>query len=113
MFLVSIRNGEEREAVVRYLASINYIQSNKEFKLWISANDLAEEGVFHWGSTGEQLNYKNWRDGEPNEYVHDRCTCEDCVILEYIDGAGLNYNYTFDDRPCTRQFPFICETMLE
>uniref|UniRef100_A0AAG5D7A3 C-type lectin domain-containing protein n=1 Tax=Anopheles atroparvus TaxID=41427 RepID=A0AAG5D7A3_ANOAO len=109
--LVSIRNDEERRAVINFLDSTGYTKANKEFKLWISGNDLAEEGMFYWASTGERLTYQNWRSEEPNDYAHDRCTGEDCVILEYIDGAGRNYDYTFDDRPCIRQFPFICESI--
>lgn len=111
MFLLSVRNAEEREAVIDYLASTGYTKTHKGLMAWISANDLGEEGEFYWASTGGRVNYPNWSDTEPNDYKTDDCTGEDCAILEYWAEGGANYNYTFNDRACTKEFLFICETL--
>ncbi|XP_035914060.1 C-type lectin 37Db-like [Anopheles stephensi] len=111
MFLLSVRNAEEREAVIEYLDSTGYTKTHKSLYAWMSANDLGEEGEFHWASTGERVNYMNWSDTEPNDYRIDDCTGEDCAILEYWAEGGANYNYTFNDRSCAREFLFICETL--
>ncbi|XP_053661881.1 C-type lectin 37Db-like [Anopheles marshallii] len=111
MYLLSIRNAEEREAVIEYLTSTGYPKTHKTLYAWISANDLGEEGEFHWASTGERVNYQNWSETEPNDYKIDDCTGEDCAILEYWSEGGANYNYTFNDRSCMREFLFLCETL--
>lgn len=68
---------------------------------WIGGTDAAVEGTFTW-VTGEALAYTNWRAGEPNNGGTSG-TQEDCVALE-ADTAG-----TWDDRPCGREYPYICE----
>uniref|UniRef100_A0A182NHZ3 C-type lectin domain-containing protein n=1 Tax=Anopheles dirus TaxID=7168 RepID=A0A182NHZ3_9DIPT len=113
MFLLSVRNAEEREDIIKYLASTGYTKSHKGLMAWMSANDLGEEGEFHWASTGERVNYPNWSDTEPNDYRIDDCTGEDCAILEYWDEGGANYNYTFNDRSCMRDAQHIALSTME
>lgn len=69
--------------------------------VWIGLTDTAVEGTFTW-VTGEALAYTNWRTGEPNNGGTSGMQ-EDCAVLE-ADTAG-----TWDDRPCGRQYPYICE----
>ncbi|XP_049541910.1 C-type lectin 37Db-like [Anopheles darlingi] len=113
MFLLSVRNPQEREAVIEYLGSTGYTKTHKGLWAWMSANDLGEEGEFYWSTTGERVTYPNWSDTEPNNFKIDDCTNEDCAILEYWSEGGANYNYTFNDRSCMREFHFICETLLD
>ncbi|XP_052889796.1 C-type lectin 37Db-like [Anopheles moucheti] len=107
MFLMSIRNTAEREAVINFLESTGYPKTHDKFMLWMSANDLGEEGEFHWASTGERVNYSNWSDKEPNDYKSG----EDCVVLAYWKKGGSKHHYKFNDTPCTRDYQFICETL--
>ncbi|XP_058123565.1 C-type lectin 37Db-like [Anopheles ziemanni] len=111
MFLLSVQDAEERQGVINYLTSTGYTRTHKELRVWISANDLGEEGEFHWASTGGRVNYPNWSDTEPNDFKTDDCTGEDCVALEYDAEGGSNFNYTFNDLACTKEFLFICETL--
>uniref|UniRef100_A0A4Y0BFZ7 C-type lectin domain-containing protein n=1 Tax=Anopheles funestus TaxID=62324 RepID=A0A4Y0BFZ7_ANOFN len=111
MFLLSVRNGEEREAVVQYLDSTGYTKMRDNFMFWTSANDLGEEGEFHWASTGERVNYANWREGEPTGIGGNNSTKEDCCCMEYRSGGGANFNYTFNDRSCRQELLFLCETL--
>ncbi|EAL39764.2 AGAP000871-PA [Anopheles gambiae str. PEST] len=111
MFLLSVRNAEKREAVIEYLDSTGYTNTHNGLIAWISANDLGEEGEFHWASTGERVNYQNWSETEPKNYKIDDCTGEDCAILEYWSDGGAIFNYTFNDRFCGREYMFICETL--
>ncbi|XP_050092133.1 C-type lectin 37Db-like [Anopheles aquasalis] len=113
MFLLSVRNPQEREAVIEYLDNTGYTKTHKGLWAWISANDLGEEGEFYWSTTGERVTYPNWSDTEPNNFKIDDCNREDCAILEYWAEGGANYNYTFNDRYCMREYHFICETLLE
>ncbi|KFB51646.1 AGAP007413-PA-like protein [Anopheles sinensis] len=75
-----------------------YNKPNGILHMWISANDLGQEGQFYWASTGERLTFNRWTPNEPNNLQHDACTYEDCVVLERYLPSGVNY--TFDDRPC-------------
>lgn len=67
----------EAEALGGHLATINdagenaWVQSafsaNGTRALWIGLNDAASEGNFVW-SSGETSLYRNWANGEPNNY---------------------------------------------
>uniref|UniRef100_A0A182MSL1 C-type lectin domain-containing protein n=1 Tax=Anopheles culicifacies TaxID=139723 RepID=A0A182MSL1_9DIPT len=111
MFLLSVRNPEEREAVIEYLDSTGYLKTHTKLMVWMSANDLGEEGEFHWASTGERMSYLNWRENEPNNDMAGGTAGEDCAAMEYFEGTGANYNFTFNDRPCTENLLFLCETL--
>ncbi|XP_058055234.1 C-type lectin 37Db-like [Anopheles bellator] len=111
MFLLSVRNAAEREAVIEYLKGTGFTQKHKGLMAWISANDLGEEGEFRWASTGESVAYENWSETEPNNFEIDDCTTENCAILEYWADGGSNFNYTFNDRACRREYYFICESL--
>lgn len=69
--------------------------------VWLGARDVTVEGTFSW-VTGENLAYTNWRTGEPNNGGTSGVE-EDCMVLE-ADTAG-----TWDDRPCGREYPHLCE----
>ncbi|ETN61257.1 C-type lectin, mannose-binding protein [Anopheles darlingi] len=113
MHLLSVRNPQERDAVIEYLDSTGFTNTHNHRIVWISANDLGEEGEFHWATTGERLMYSNWAPGEPNNAKVAECTFEDCVVMEYSLDLIVLFNNTFDDRDCQREYHFICETLLE
>lgn len=77
----------------------------KNENFWTSGNDLGEEGVFTWGSTGERLTYTNWLQKEPNNVVRN-CQGENCLHL------WDKYNYQWNDLQCSEKYYFICEIRL-
>jgi hypothetical protein len=68
---------------------------------WIGGSDSATEGTFVWVS-GDPFVYTNFRAGEPNNGGTSG-TQEDCLVIE-DDTAG-----TWDDRPCSRAYPYFCD----
>lgn len=70
--------------------------------VWLGASDSAIEMTWQW-VTAEPFVFDNWRDGEPNDGADDT-VAEDCMVLE-ADTATA----TWDDRPCARLYPFLCE----
>lgn len=69
--------------------------------VWLGGTDLATEGTWLW-VTPEVMTYTNWRTGEPNNGGTSGIP-ENCMVIE-SDTAG-----TWDDRPCTRSYPALCE----
>jgi hypothetical protein len=69
---------------------------------WIGLDDTFEEGVFRWsdGAWADE-GYQNWGGGEPNDYG----TGEDCAHLR---GDGR-----WNDLPCDRGLPSVCEAECE
>jgi hypothetical protein len=64
-----------------------------------SAAGCAEPaGCWGW-ENGEAWSFVNWATGEPNEYVAG----EDCLNIRY---AGDDH---WNDEPCTRAGPYVCE----
>ena len=92
-----------------HLASVQTIQENdflfgemrnQQFSdTWIGLNDQAQEGRFEW-SDGSLMNYTKWGNGEPNNGGGS----EDCGII-----LMENRQSDWDDRPCSRNYSFICE----
>jgi hypothetical protein len=68
---------------------------------WLGGTDSTTEGTFVWAN-GEPFDYTHWRSGEPNNGGTSG-TQEDCMVMEN-DTLG-----TWDDRPCTRAYPYYCE----
>ncbi|XP_053676929.1 C-type lectin 37Da-like [Anopheles nili] len=111
MYLVSVNNDEQLSSVVEHIEKSGFTKTHGILHMWTSANDLGEEGQFHWASTGERMTYDRWTKNEPNNAVHDNCTTENCVVLEYY--LPWSINYTFDDRPCGTENFFLCESLYD
>ena len=111
MFLVTINNDEELNGVIEYIEKSGYTKTHDILHMWTSGNDLGEEGQFFCSSTGERLTFDRWTKNEPNNAMHDNCTYEHCVVLEYFQPWSINY--TFDDRPCGANNFFMCETLYD
>ncbi len=76
---------------------------------WIGLNDRENEGVHVWVS-GSEATYRNWAEGEPNEFPHgDKCGVsfpgEDCVQFS-PPSAGLPPDW--NDEPCNCAYPYVC-----
>ncbi|XP_040176618.1 pulmonary surfactant-associated protein D-like [Rana temporaria] len=63
---------------------------------YIGISDSQEEGTFKY-VTGENLNFTNWGQGQPDNYANT----EDCVHM-YRDGK-------WNDIPCSQKLLVICE----
>ncbi|XP_308425.2 C-type lectin 37Da [Anopheles gambiae] len=111
MFLVTINNDEQLNGVIEYIEKSGYTKTHDILHMWTSGNDLGEEGQFFCSSTGERLTFDRWTKNEPNNAMHDNCTYEHCVVLEYFQPWSINY--TFDDRPCGANNFFMCETLYD
>jgi len=70
--------------------------------IWLGGSDLVSEMNWTWVS-GEPFVFDNWRTGEPNDGASDT-SAEDCMVLEADTLEG-----TWDDRPCGRLYPYLCE----
>jgi hypothetical protein len=70
--------------------------------IWLGASDQISEMTWIW-VTNEPFVFDNWRTGEPNDGNSDT-VAEDCMVLEADTADG-----TWDDRPCGRSYPFLCE----
>jgi hypothetical protein len=62
--LVTINDLDENNWVVSQFSNFG----NVARALWIGLNDAQTEGVFVWAS-GEQVSYRNWGPGEPNNHL--------------------------------------------
>ena len=74
--------------------------------MWLGANDVTEEGIFTWSSTGNPLTtYYNWKEGEPSNQ-NGESNDEDCVEM-IVDSGQWN------DVVCNWQiFSTMCEKIL-
>lgn len=70
--------------------------------LWLGASDQQLENSFVWVD-GTVLTFNVWRLGEPNNGGAAGLP-ENCVVIE-----GDNPAFEWDDRPCDRLQPYICE----
>jgi len=64
---------------------------------WIGLDDIAEEGVYVWVD-GTPLDWAQWANNEPNNSGEEDCN-------HFASWAGGSWN----DIPCDRDMPFICE----
>jgi len=62
------------------MSEIDYlVKQTKGFSFWIGLSDYCNEGTFTWKSDGSSLEYSNWKENEPNDYLDN----EDCVQLNH------------------------------
>ncbi|XP_041771161.1 C-type lectin 37Db-like [Anopheles merus] len=110
-FLVSINSQSQLDEVIEYINKSGFFNANESnLQLWTSGNDLGEQNQFLWTSTGERIAFDRWTQGEPNHGRVNDCTVERCVVLQhYQNGPGATYS--FDDRPCEKEYFFMCESL--
>lgn len=66
---------------------------------WLGATDVAVENTFVWPDD-TPVTFENFRAGEPNN--GDGNGQEDCLVIEGGKGG------TWDDRPCSLVFAYVC-----
>lgn len=76
----------------------NMLWQFDEGSWWIGGTDQWQEGSFKW-KDDSPFDYTHWTANEPNNYNLD----EHCV--EMAEWAS----YSWNDRPCWSQLPFICK----
>ncbi|XP_072021893.1 snaclec alboaggregin-A subunit beta'-like [Amphiura filiformis] len=86
--LVSIHSAEENSFVRGLNASAHWP--------WIGFNDLVNEGSYRW-SDGTQVNYANWKSGQPNDYNNQDCVCFEEESNEWGDSE------------CSDEYVFVCK----
>ena len=64
---------------------------------WIGLNDTRTEATFVWDD-GTSASFRLWGPGQPDNFGNEDCG--------EINSLGTNWN----DAPCTKNNPFICET---
>ncbi|XP_061197671.1 C-type lectin domain family 4 member M-like [Saccostrea echinata] len=92
--LVEIETKEENDFLKQTLINTNDIY-------WTGGIDEVTEGRFVWASTGNPLTFKDWNDGEPNDYNKR----EDCLDFS----KGFNRRKLWNDNRCESKFYFVCE----
>lgn len=73
-------------------------------RVWVGANDLADEGNFHWHATGKRIRYANWNPGQPDNWD----SRENCVEVG-INTIGYLYAWRWNDDDCKTLHYFACE----
>lgn len=71
------------------------------WNLWLAANKLDPKGVWQWKTSGQNLTYTSWAEGEPNGGDHESCME---LNLIYFDESRWN------DVKCSDRKRYICET---
>ncbi|XP_039438103.1 perlucin-like [Culex pipiens pallens] len=78
---------------------------NVSTRVWIGANDLGDEGNFHWHATGRRIQYANWVHLQPDNWGGD----ENCVEVGTNNVGGFQLNWKWNDDNCNRPHYFVCE----
>ncbi|XP_051785364.1 macrophage mannose receptor 1-like isoform X2 [Erpetoichthys calabaricus] len=93
--LVTIANKEENEEIMKMLSENNFIHA----EIWIGLKDInMTNGTW---SNGEQFNYRNWRNGEPNN------NAVACGTM-YYKHETYQPDGSWNDCGCNYSQPFIC-----
>jgi len=94
--LVKVDNQAEDGFVYQTLAGLGFGDT------WMGMNDLQTDMTWVWHD-GDGLTYVNWDDGEPNGRRDENCGI---MLVEEASRASR-----WDDRPCDRDYHFVCEAM--
>jgi C-type mannose receptor len=72
---------------------------------WIGVDDKEKEGIFQWSKSKQNINFSNWRSGQPNNLYGN----EDCVDIYTTSSSHSEYHGKWFDSDCNNIFRFICE----
>lgn len=106
MRLATIESQEENKAIFQFLHNRVWGVNGPSYDytywyMWCSAKQEKDAGYFTWKSTGKNVTYTSWGEGEPNGGKG-----ESCVELRYITGDTLFWN----DSLCFIKKRYICES---
>lgn len=82
-----------------YFASISGCANPYSCATWTGGNDILVENSFVWETTNTPFTYTNWEGINPNDSRDQRRL--DCVEIFYTG--------QWNDLPCDKLKPFICE----
>ncbi|XP_072041266.1 echinoidin-like [Amphiura filiformis] len=120
--LVSIHNEEENNFAYELwhssvISGVDLIPGledkvNRATSLWIGLNDRETEGSMSW-SDKTDTDFNAWRKGEPSNSDWDDTepNGEDCGSM--WKHYSNDYKDKWNDAPCGRLLPFICEMPIE
>ncbi|XP_070198383.1 low affinity immunoglobulin epsilon Fc receptor-like isoform X2 [Littorina saxatilis] len=89
--LVEIDSLQENAFVYNMVKGVN--------SAWIGLNDIEQEGVFVWASSGRLLSFSHWGAGQPSNWNGQ----EHCGMFWAHVGDRWN------DGTCNHQIPYVCE----
>lgn len=85
-----------------YWNSLKFSEINTP--VWTSGSNNGGEKRFYWISTGDKVDYKNWRRGQPDGMDRgDKLGTDHCLQVSPEDG------YDWNDSTCFTKLYFICE----
>uniref|UniRef100_A0A3Q3FAL6 C-type lectin domain-containing protein n=1 Tax=Labrus bergylta TaxID=56723 RepID=A0A3Q3FAL6_9LABR len=88
-------------ATIESMADNNRLKGTEHSQAWIGPHRVwigMYREPWRW-SDNRNSSFKNWRDGEPNNYL----AVQHCV--------SLNLDYTWGDDDCTKMHSFWCQTV--
>ena len=91
--IVEFKDKDEEDILLKHMRDTY----EDTFTFWIGARDEVTEEKFAWESTGTELSYFNWYDGEPN----NAGSGEDCVEVSNFQ--------QWNDLDCEEYRMFVCE----
>lgn len=100
---LAITNSKEDHDRIVEAVKASPIYNAQDTIVFLGGNDLGEEGVFYWHSTGVRLAYAHWQSGQPDNWKG----IEDCVALVNIPG----WNWVANDGSCESVHYFVCENV--
>ena len=95
--LVKIETEEESRFITR-----KYF-SNKG-RYWIGLSDSSKEKEWRWTDKTGLTGYKNWRSGQPNNFLN-----QDCVAMLKGTYHFMYFNAEWNDEDCSLTLGYICE----
>ncbi|CAH1099002.1 unnamed protein product [Psylliodes chrysocephalus] len=102
MHLLSINSKIENDRIGKFILDNGITFGH----FWTSASNLAGDHEWIWLSTGRNMYYTNWDQGEPN---HAHNSTENCVEVRHWGSSG----FTWNDLNCQENLFFICESITD
>lgn len=101
MRLLTTATKPETDQVKTYLNSRVWDRADIQFwNLWLGANDIDQNNVWVWKTTGQNMTYTAWGKDEPNGGEK-----ENCLELHYVAYEETKWN----DANCDFRKRYICE----
>ena len=83
----------------------------QKHKAWVGITDREFEGKFKYVSSGKDVFFENWAEGEPNNHLNHQYG-QDCVNF-WPSWMEDEKQGQWDDESCNAKLHFICEKPLD